>query len=145
MGPSSDHTSDLSWLLDELVRNVPKIRLALLLSNDGLALATSSDVARDESEHIAAVASGLNSLAKGASRHFDAGAVRQTMIELDGGFLFVVAAGGGTCLTVFANAGADIGLIAYEMGHMINQVGEHMFTAQRSEGFGSLYSDLGNT
>lgn len=139
---TSEQIRDLSWLLDELVRNVPSVKLALLLSNDGLTLAVSAGVAEEESDHLAAVASGLNSLAKGTGRQFDAGSVRQTMIELERGFLFVVAAGGGTCLTVFADAGADIGLIAYEMGHLINQVGEHMFTAQRSDGF-SAHSSAG--
>jgi predicted regulator of Ras-like GTPase activity (Roadblock/LC7/MglB family) len=141
-GATTEQTRDLSWLLDELVRNVPKVKLALLLSNDGLTLAVSAGVAKEESDHLAAVASGLNSLAKGTGRQFDAGSVRQTMIELERGFLFVVAAGGGTCLTVFADAGADIGVIAYEMGHLINQVGEHMFTAQRSDGF-SAHSGVG--
>jgi predicted regulator of Ras-like GTPase activity (Roadblock/LC7/MglB family) len=129
---TTDRTSDLSWLLDELVRSVPKVRLALLLSNDGLTMAVCSGVSKEESEHLAAVASALHSLAKGTGRHFDAGAVRQTMIELEEGFLFVAAAGGGTCLTIFAESGADIGVIAYQMAHLINQVGEHMYTAQRS-------------
>jgi predicted regulator of Ras-like GTPase activity (Roadblock/LC7/MglB family) len=140
---SSEHTRDLSWLLDELVRNVPKVRLALLLSNDGLTLAVSEGVATEESDHLAAVASGLNSLAKGTGRQFDAGSVRQTMIELERGFLFVLAAGGGTCLTVFADAGADLGVIAYEMGHLINQVGEHMYAAPRFDDF-SASSGIAN-
>ncbi|MCI2417934.1 roadblock/LC7 domain-containing protein [Saccharopolyspora sp. K220] len=130
---TTEQAGELSWLLDELVHNVPRVRLALLLSNDGLALAVSSGISSEEGEHLAAVASALHSLAKGTGRHFDAGSVRQTMIELDGGFLFVVAAGGGTCLTVFAETGADIGFVAYEMARLINQVGEHMYTAERSD------------
>jgi predicted regulator of Ras-like GTPase activity (Roadblock/LC7/MglB family) len=129
---TTEHTRELNWLLDELVRNVPRVRLALLLSNDGLAMAVSSGITDEEGEHLAAVASALHSLAKGTGRHFEAGSVRQTMIELDGGFLFVLAAGGGTCLTVFAEAGADIGLVAYEMAHLINRVGEHMYSPHRS-------------
>src|SRR5207302_6513402 len=112
---TAENTGELSWLLDELVGNVPLVQLALLLCNDGLATAVSSGLSREEGEHLAAIASGLQSLAKGAGRHFDAGSVRQTMVELERGFLFVIAAGGGTCLTVFAEAGADIGLVAYEM------------------------------
>ena len=131
---TAEHSGELGWLLDELVRNVPKVRVALLLSNDGLAMAASSGTSREDGEHLAAVASALHSLAKGTSRHFEAGSVRQTMIELDGGFLFVVAAGGGTCLTVFADAGADIGFIAYEMARLINQVGEHLYAADRAGG-----------
>jgi predicted regulator of Ras-like GTPase activity (Roadblock/LC7/MglB family) len=131
---TTEYTGELSWLLDEMVSNASRIRQALLLSNDGLAMAVSSGVSREEGEHLAAVASALHSLAKGTGRHFDAGAVRQTMIELEGGYLFVVAAGGGTCLTVFPEAGADIGLVAYEMAHLVNRVGEHMYTAPRADG-----------
>jgi predicted regulator of Ras-like GTPase activity (Roadblock/LC7/MglB family) len=138
---TTEHTGELSWLLDELVRNVSRVRLALLLSNDGLALAVSSDTSDEDGEQLAAVASGLNSLAKGTSRNFDAGRVRQTMIEMEGGFLFVVAAGGGTCLTVFADAGADIGVIAYEMAHLINRVGEHLYAAERGGGWPSDGAD----
>ena len=131
MVDAADTSRELSWLLDELVGNAPRVRNALLLSTDGLAMATSSGMTREESEHLAAVASALNSLAKGAGRHFDAGSVRQTMVELDGGFLFVITAGGGTCLSVFAEAGTDIGLVAYEMARLVSQVGEHMYTAPR--------------
>lgn len=123
---------ELDWLLDEMVSNAPRVRHALLLSNDGLAMATSAGLDRETSEHMAAVASALNSLAKGAGRQFDAGAVRQTMVELDGGFLFVINASGGTCLAVFAEAGTDIGLVAYEMARLVRRVGEHLVTAPRT-------------
>ncbi len=136
-------TGELNWLLDELVYSMPTVRNALLLSNDGLAMAVSSGISGEEGEHLAAVASGLHSLAKGTGRHFNAGSVRQTMIELDGGFLFVVAAGGGTCLTLFAEADADIGLVAYEMARLINRVGEHMYAAQRSDGAGRYRGEAG--
>ena len=130
---TAEQTGELSWLLDELVRNATRVRAALLLSTDGLPMAVSSGMTREDSEHLAAVASALNSLAKGTGRQFEAGEVRQTMIELVGGFLFVVAAGGGTCLTVFAEAGADIGLVAYEMARLVNRVGEHLYSAPRDE------------
>lgn len=132
MFEDTENTRELSWLLDELVRNAPRVRYALLLSNDGLAMAVSSGMRREDSEHLAAVASALNSLAKGAGRQFEAGTVRQTMIELEGGFLFVIAAGGGTCLTVLTEAGTDIGMVAYEMARLVGRVGEHMYTAPRA-------------
>jgi predicted regulator of Ras-like GTPase activity (Roadblock/LC7/MglB family) len=128
---TAQETGALNWLMDELVRNVARVRRALLLSNDGLPMAVSSGTSGEDGEHLAALASALYSLAKGAGRHFEAGSVRQTMVELEGGFMFVVAAGGGTCLTVFAESGADIGLIAYEMAHLVNRVGEHMYTRER--------------
>jgi predicted regulator of Ras-like GTPase activity (Roadblock/LC7/MglB family) len=123
--------SDVNWLLDELTIRTPTIRHAVLLSTDGLAIAASRDLSREDREHLAAVASGFNSLAKGATRQFGAGSVRQSMVEFDDGFLFVVAAGSGACLAVFADAETDIGLVAYEMARLVKQVGEHMFVPTR--------------
>ncbi|MFE3285408.1 roadblock/LC7 domain-containing protein, partial [Streptomyces sp. NPDC059233] len=68
----------LNWLLDELVDRVGSIRKAVVLSGDGLPTGSSNDLTREDSEHLAAVASGFHSLAKGVGRHFDSGKVRQT-------------------------------------------------------------------
>lgn len=126
-------TGDLNWLLDELVQRVASIRKAMVLSGDGLPRGSSQDLTREDGEHLAAVASGFHSLAKGVGRHFDAGSVRQTVVELDGAFLFVTAAGDGSCLAVLADADADVGLIAYEMTLLVKRVGAHLGTAPRTD------------
>ncbi|MFB6807215.1 roadblock/LC7 domain-containing protein [Streptomyces sp. NPDC056387] len=125
-------SGELDWLLDDLVVRVREVRHAVVLSNDGLAVGASSALSREDAEHLAAVASGFHSLAKGAGRHFHAGGVRQTMVEMDEGFLFVAAAGDGSCLAVLSAANADIGLIAYEMARLVKRVGEHLYTPPRS-------------
>lgn len=119
-------STELGWLLDDLAERVEDIRHALVLSNDGLVTDTSTGLRREDAEHLAAVSSGLHSLAKGSGRHFGAGQVRQTMIEFDDAILFVTAAGPGSCLCVFSAAEADIGRIAYEMTLLVNRVGEHL-------------------
>ncbi|GAA3046601.1 roadblock/LC7 domain-containing protein [Streptomyces glomeratus] len=121
----------LGWLLDDLTERVEHIRHALVLSNDGLVTGTSTGLRREDAEHLAAVSSGLHSLAKGSGRHFGAGQVRQTMIEFDDAILFVTAAGAGSCLCVLSAAEADIGQIAYEMTLLVNQVGEHLAVDER--------------
>ena len=124
-------TNEVAWLLDELTARTRSIRHAVMLSTDGLAIAASRNLGREDREHLAAVSSGFHSLAKGATRQFGAGSVRQSMVEFDDGFLFVVAAGSGACLAVFAEADSDIGLIAYEMARLVKQVGEHLFVPMR--------------
>ncbi|MEV6265325.1 roadblock/LC7 domain-containing protein [Streptomyces sp. NPDC051784] len=133
-GRASSRSGELDWLLDDLVARVTEIRHAVVLSNDGLAVGASDALSREDAEHLAAVASGFNSLAKGTGRHFAVGGVRQTMVEMDGGFLFVVAAGDGSCLTVLSTALADIGLVAYEMARLVKRVGEHLATPVRLAG-----------
>jgi len=122
---------ELNWLLDDLVVRVAQIRHAIVLSGDGLALGASSDLSREERERFAAIASGFHSLAKGTGQHFEAGSVVQTMVELEGGFLFVVAAGDRSCLAVFSEGNADIGLVAYEMARLVKQVREHLHVSPR--------------
>ncbi|MEV7366277.1 roadblock/LC7 domain-containing protein [Streptomyces sp. NPDC003631] len=123
--------TELGWLLDDLTERVEHIRHALLLSNDGLVTGTSTGLRREDAEHLAAVSSGLHSLAKGSGRHFGAGQVRQTMIEFDDAILFVTAAGPGSCLCVLSAAEADIGQIAYEMTLLVNRVGDHLAVESR--------------
>ncbi|MEV4976183.1 roadblock/LC7 domain-containing protein [Streptomyces scopuliridis] len=123
---------ELNWLLDELVDRVASIRKAVVLSGDGLATGTSKDLTREDGEHLAAVASGFHSLAKGVGRHFEAGQVRQTVVELDDAFLFVTAAGDGSCLAVLSDADSDVGQVAYEMTLMVKRVGVHLGTAPRT-------------
>ena len=123
---------ELNWLLDELVGRVGSIRKALVLSSDGLATGTSQDLTREDGEHLAALASGFHSLAKGVGRHFDAGKVRQTVVELDEALLFITTAGDGSCLAVLSDADSDVGLVAYEMTLMVKRVGAHLEIAPRS-------------
>ena len=131
-GLRADHRSgELDWLLDDLVLRVEEVRHAVVLSNDGLAVGASTALGREDAEHLAAVSSGFNSLAKGTGRHFGAGGVRQTMVEMDDAFLFVAAAGDGSCLAVLTAVTADIGLVAYEMARLVKRVGEHLYTAPR--------------
>lgn len=67
MTTSTQSSGDLNWLLDDLVGRVAALRHAVILSGDGLATGASRDLAREDAEHLAAVAAGFHSLAKGAA------------------------------------------------------------------------------
>jgi predicted regulator of Ras-like GTPase activity (Roadblock/LC7/MglB family) len=120
---------ELSWLLDDLASRVDDIQQAVILSRDGLTVAASESLSREDAEHLAALAAGVQSLARGAGEHFSLGDVRQTIIELEQAFLFVTAAGHGSCLAVICPANADAGLVAYEMAMLVKRAGPHL-TAQ---------------
>lgn len=119
-------TGSLDWLLDDLVSRVGQVDKAVILSRDGLAIGASADLSREDAEHLAAVAAGFQSLARGFGQHFGCGSPMQTIVELESAFLFVTAAGEGSCLAVLATAGADAGLIAYEMAVLVKRVGQHL-------------------
>ncbi|MFC4905962.1 roadblock/LC7 domain-containing protein [Actinomadura gamaensis] len=123
---------ELNWLLDNLVQRVPQVQNAVVLSSDGLRMASSSGLSREESEHMSAVAASFQSLARGAGETFGGGAVRQTIVEMENSFLIISAAGHGACLAVLADAGADLGVIAYEMAMLVTRVGQHLSADPRS-------------
>jgi len=123
---------DLYWLLDDLVDRVAEATQAVVLSADGLLIAASRGLSREDAEHLSAVAAGFQSLARGAGRHFGGGKVRQTIIEMESAFLFVTAAGQGACLAVLAAEIADVGLIAYEMAMLVTRVGNYFATSTRT-------------
>src|SRR6202034_3988629 len=124
--------SQLDWLVDDLVRRVAAITKAVILSQDGMTLGASDTLERDDAEHLAALAAGFQSLARGAGRRFGGGAVRQTIIEMESGFLLVSAAGSGTCLAVLTGGEADIGQVAYEMAILVQRTGDHLQVNMRT-------------
>jgi predicted regulator of Ras-like GTPase activity (Roadblock/LC7/MglB family) len=132
MSMQPNQPGQLDWLLDDLVMRVAPITKAVILSQDGIALGASRSLGRDDAEHLAALAAGFQSLAKGAGSHFGGGAVRQTIIEMESGFLFVAAAGSGTCLAVLTDSNADLGHVAYEMAILVRRTGEHIRVGVRA-------------
>jgi predicted regulator of Ras-like GTPase activity (Roadblock/LC7/MglB family) len=126
-----NHAGELDWLLDDLVTRVAQVDKAVILSRDGLTIGASARLSREDAEHLSAVAAGIQSLARGVGQQFGGGRPRQTVVELESAFLFVTAAGEGSCLAVLAADGADAGLIAYEMAVLVKRVGEHLSVRTR--------------
>jgi predicted regulator of Ras-like GTPase activity (Roadblock/LC7/MglB family) len=128
----TSNSVDLTWLLDDLVARIREAEHAIVLSADGLLMATSKGFGQDDAEHLAAIASGIQSLARGAGDRFGGGGVRQTIIEMKSAFLLVTVAGQGACLAVLSTAEADVGLIAYEMAMLVTSVGRHLSSPSRT-------------
>jgi predicted regulator of Ras-like GTPase activity (Roadblock/LC7/MglB family) len=121
----------LSWLLDDLANRVDGFRRAVILSRDGLLIAGTNDLTREDAEHMSAVASAIQSLAAGTGDRFMAGGVRQTIVELEQGILFVMAAGEGSCLAALCPPDADAGSVAYEMAMLAKRARPHLATMPR--------------
>ena len=136
-GQGGGFTGDLSWLLDDLVTRVAEISMAVILTRDGLAAGASTGLSREDAEHLAAMAAGMQSLARGAGRRFGGGQVRQTIVEMEKAFLFVTAAGEGSCLAALTGASADVGLVAFEMAVLVKRVGPHLLVDPRPGSAGS--------
>ncbi len=122
----TDTAAQLSWLLDNLVNQVEHVQQALVLSRDGLVVAASRGLTTEDREYLSALAAGMQSLARGTGRQFHGGEVRQTIIEMESAFLFVIAAGQGTCLAVLTSAEPNVGVIAYEMAMLVRRMGKYL-------------------
>jgi predicted regulator of Ras-like GTPase activity (Roadblock/LC7/MglB family) len=114
---------NLNWMITNFVERVPFAAHAIVVSADGLPMAFSQGFPPDRADQLAAVASGLSSLTQGAARVFEGGAVTQTVVEMQGGLLVVMAISDGSSLAVMASADSDMGLVAYEMALLVDQVG----------------------
>jgi uncharacterized protein len=73
------------------------------------------------------------SLSQGAARYFDAGPVKQTVVEMERGLLFVMAISDGSCLAVLATAACDVGVVGYEMAVLVTRAGEVLTPSLRAE------------
>jgi predicted regulator of Ras-like GTPase activity (Roadblock/LC7/MglB family) len=132
MTEDSSPGEDLSWLLDDLASRVDGFRRAVILSRDGLLIAASDDLDREDAEHLSAVASAIQSLASGTGDRFAAGGVRHTMVALDQGIFFVMAAGEGSCLAALCPEGADAGTVSYEMAMLAKRARPHLAALPRT-------------
>ncbi|GAA3910916.1 roadblock/LC7 domain-containing protein [Actinoplanes auranticolor] len=122
---------DMGWLLSNFADSVAGIAHVVAVSADGLLLASSRDLPADRADQLAAITSGVVSLTDGASRMFNAGAVQQTIIEMDSGYLFLMSISDGSSMAVLAARSCDVGQVGYEMDLLVERVGAALVPAPR--------------
>jgi uncharacterized protein len=123
---------DLGWLLTSFARRVPTIVCALAVSVDGLAIAASDQLPTDQADQLAAITSGLASLTTGAAKVMSTGHVRQTVVDMDGGVLLIMAVADRAFLAVLAQPGADLGQVGYESAVLAQRVNTALEPAVRN-------------
>jgi len=129
---ASVNYGDLGWLLTSFARRVPTIVCALAVSIDGLAIAASDQVGTDQADSLAAITSGLASLTVGAAKLLSTGRIRQTVVDMDGGVLLVMAVADRAFLAVLAQPGADLGQVGYETAVLAQRVAGALEPAPRT-------------
>lgn len=130
--------ADLDWMLKDLAEGVPQTRQVVVLSSDGLRMAQyGADT--DAADRVAAACAGLQSLAGAIATEFPHGngRMRLVVIELGGGFFYLMAAGAGAYLAVLADEGVDAGLMGQRMRDLVARIGEHLSTPPRNDGWGT--------
>ncbi|MEO8815662.1 MAG: roadblock/LC7 domain-containing protein [Mycobacterium sp.] len=122
----------LDWLVSSFAREVHGVAHAVLVSVDGLLVAASEHMPKEQADQLAAVSSGLASLATGASRLFDGGPVLQSVVEMENGYLLLMRVGDGSNLATLAARSCDIGQIGYEMALLVERVGAVVQSSPRT-------------
>ncbi|MEV6248402.1 roadblock/LC7 domain-containing protein [Streptomyces sp. NPDC051742] len=145
----STEARNLQWLLGNLVEEVPGVRSVAVVSSDGLLLLSSDPAAqqsttaaaeagrpdgpRGSSADLATIVSGIGSLTIGAARLMDGGGVKQTMVAMEEGSVFVMSISDGSLLGVHATPDCDMSVVAYHMALFVGRAGHVLTPEVRSE------------
>ncbi len=133
MTPLSNEATNVNWLINSFVDQVPGVSEAVVVSSDGLPIAASAGLDRDAVDRFSAVASGLIGLSYGAAGRFGGGAVTEVIVEMEHACLFVTGISDGSLLAVVADESADVGVVGYEMAVLVDKAGATLTPGLRAE------------
>ncbi|MER5786716.1 roadblock/LC7 domain-containing protein [Streptomyces mobaraensis] len=140
----SHEARNLQWLLTDVVEEVPGVRSVAVVSSDGLLLLSSDprqrpdgsgpldgpgDGPRHSTADLATIVAGLGSLTTGAASLMDGGTVKQTMVAMEEGSLFVMTISDGSLLGVHTAPDCDMSVVAYHMALFVGRAG-HVLTPE---------------
>ena len=133
MSQLSADARNLNWLVGNFAKATPGVAHAMVISADGLPVAISERLDRARADQLAAIGSGVASLTIGASRCFGGGLVKQCVVEMEGGFMFIMSISDGSCLAVLAALNCNVGVVAYEMAVLVARAGDVLTPSLRAE------------
>ncbi|UFQ99781.1 roadblock/LC7 domain-containing protein [Streptomyces sp. Go40/10] len=137
----STPTRNIDWLLQNFISNSFGVISVVVTSSDGLLIASENlddNATTGLADLLSALASGVHSLAKGASRRLHAGHVSQTLIQMGQVNMYIMEAGDGAILTVMGKPDADPGQLSYEMSLLIQQMPQNLSVPERMVSAGSV-------
>ncbi|TDB70789.1 roadblock/LC7 domain-containing protein [Micromonospora sp. KC723] len=111
----SPEARTFNWLLDSFTASTAGVLEAIAVSSDGLLMAMSAIKDRSNAERLAAVISGMTSLAGGAASWYALGGLNRVIVDMADGYLLISAISAGSVLGVVADRTANLGTVAYEM------------------------------
>ncbi|GAA1558195.1 roadblock/LC7 domain-containing protein [Dactylosporangium maewongense] len=121
--PMSTEVQTFNWLLDSFTSGTAGVVEAIAVSADGLLMAASASKERANAERLAAIVSGMTSLASGASASYNLGGLNRVIVDLVDGYLLITAISAGSVLGVIATRAANLSTVAYEMTLFASRAG----------------------
>ena len=117
---TKDNSQLLEEVLDELTTHNPDILSALVVSDDGLNVASSIPYRDDDA--IALATSDLTDMAEEFSKRLDQGKLNRILLEGERRTTVVLRASRHTVLVVLVPADAKLGLVMLSMRRAANQI-----------------------
>ena len=108
-GELSPEAKTFNWLLDSFTSSTAGVLEAIAVSSDGLLMAMSAIKDRSNAERLAAVVSGMTSLAGGAASWYALGGLNRVIVDMADGYLLVTSISSGSVLGVIADRSANLG------------------------------------
>ena len=134
----SAEAQNFNWLVDNFVDTAAGVTDAVVVSSDGLLMAMSRSLGRDDAEHVSAIVTGFVSLGQSTSACFDFHGLNQVIVAMNSGYLFVSSISDGSALGVVAKAGCDIGTVGYQTTLLVERAGSVLSPELISELRGSV-------
>lgn len=120
---------DFGWLVDNFALSTPGVTHALIVSSDGLPLVTSTGLAPDLADPLAAMTSGIISIGNNIASQIGEPGCEQVMLKFPSGHFLFMGIGSLAGFAVLVDDGANLGVVGHQMARLVDSVG-HLLTPQ---------------
>ncbi|MET7285761.1 roadblock/LC7 domain-containing protein [Streptomyces sp. NPDC005573] len=125
---------NLDWMLKQLNDGVPGIQMIVVLSADGLRIARYGGEP-DAADRVAAACAGVQSLAGAITQEMPGTSeMKLVVIEIDGGYFYLMNAGANAYLAVLADVTCEPGRMSGMMRDLVVRIGAHLTSPPRRNG-----------
>lgn len=119
-------------LQEQLQENIPGMQAAVIVTNEGLVVASYPSTAQPSvpqgeagsSHWVAALAAEIIAQSRRAFGHLSQGAVNRILIDGEAGSMIVVPAGQDAALAVMVDTDTKLGLAMFQIARVAGQIGE---------------------
>lgn len=119
----SVEAQNFTWLLRTFASDTAGVIEAIVVSVDGLLMATSGTPETEDTDRLAAISSSLLSLAVGVGQCYHMGDPDKILIQLSHGHLIVTRISDESVLAVLVSEQANLGTVAYEASVLAHRAG----------------------
>jgi predicted regulator of Ras-like GTPase activity (Roadblock/LC7/MglB family) len=120
---SGEKGGSLEQVLKDLEASVPEVEAAIIVSVEGLPIASALPAEVDETK-IAAMTAAMLSLGERASSELGKGEIEQIFVKGKDGYIIAMGAGSNAVLTISARKDVKLGLVFLDMKRAADRVAE---------------------